>query len=173
MTGNISLLVLPIVLLAAPLVLSIAAKQKVRVKQKLRRIFQISLTLILFLSFLNWESLSQSGRNSFQLALTARNPFLWLFLAVNTIQIITLQTKSRKADVMAVILNALNTFIFFISAITISNTLGKQIVSPAIITTAMTVLVNNVLGLALINKDPKILQKYQFPKGSSRKTKQK
>ncbi|MDP2632880.1 MAG: hypothetical protein Q8P25_04150, partial [Candidatus Curtissbacteria bacterium] len=48
----------------------------------------------------------------------------------------------------------------------ISNALGKSIVSPAVITCALTVLINNVLGLALVNRDANLLGKYPLSQAS-------
>lgn len=162
MNANFGLLILPIIILVSPIVLTIAANQKKEIKQNIRRIFQISLLFVLSLSFLNWETMRGGDRNAIQLAKDFQNIYLWIFLIINLVQIIVLQKSSRREDLLASILNITNTFFFFAATITISNKLGKSIVSPAVITAAMMVLINNVLGLVLANKDPKLLEKYPF-----------
>lgn len=162
MTANFTLLIIPVVILVAPIILTVASKQQKSAKQKLRIVFQVSLTIILALSFLNWETQSPGGRNAFMLATSFQNIFLWLFLASTFLQIALLSFKKYQFDLMATVAGLVSTFLFFAAAITISNTLGRSIVSPALITTAMIVIVNNVLGLALVNRDSNLLAKYPF-----------
>ena len=166
MTGSFTLLILPVIVLISPIILSLAARQEKKVKQKLRYIFQISLVIIAGLAFLNWETQSPGGRNAFALASDFKSIFLWLFLGITFGQIIILHLKTYKFDVLATIGNVFATFIFFASAITISNALGQSLVSPAIITVAMTVLINNVIGLVLVNKDPNLLSKFPLSQES-------
>ena len=166
MTGSFTLLILPVIVLISPIILSLAARQEKKVKQKLRYIFQISLVIILGLAFLNWETQNPGGRNAFALASDFKSIFLWLFLGITFGQIIILHLKTYKFDVLATIGNVFATFIFFASAITISNALGQSLVSPAIITVAMTVLINNVIGLVLVNKDPNLLSKFPLSQES-------
>ena len=166
MTGSFTLLILPVIVLISPIILSLAARQEKKVKQKLRYIFQISLVIILGLAFLNWETQNPGGRNAFALASDFKSIFLWLFLEITFGQIIILHLKTYKFDVLATIGNVFATFIFFASAITISNALGQSLVSPAIITVAMTVLINNVIGLVLVNKDPNLLSKFPLSQES-------
>lgn len=160
MTGSFAFLVLPITVLVSPLILSITSKQSPALKQRLRYIYQISLVLILALAFFNWETFETGGRNAFALASDLKNVFLYLFLAITFIQTALLLAKKYSFDKISAAANFINTFVFFAAAITISNNLGRQIVSPAIITVAMMVLVNNVIGLVLVNKDRRLLSKY-------------
>lgn len=162
MTANFTLLIIPAVILVAPIVLTIASKQQKSSKQKLRIVFQISLTIILALSFLNWETQSPGGRNAFMLATSFQNIFLWLFLTITFLGIILLSFKKYLFDLLATVASVISTFLFFAAAITISNAIGRSIVSPALITSAMIVLINNVLGLALVNRDSNLLAKYPF-----------
>ena len=172
MTGSFTLLILPVIVLISPIILSLAARQEKKVKQKLRYIFQISLVIIAGLAFLNWETQNPGGRNAFALASDFKSIFLWLFLGITFSQIIILHLKTYKFDVLATIGNVFATFIFFASAITISNALGQSLVSPAIITVAMTVLINNVIGLVLVNKDPNLLSKFPLSQESVNYAKQ-
>ena len=162
MTGSFALLVLPVTILISPIILSLASKQESKVKQKLRYVFQISLVIIIALAFFNWETQMSGGRNAYLLALDFKSIFLWLFIAVTFGQLILLQFKNYKFDLLTAIANIFATFLFFASAISISNTIGQSLVSPAIITVAMTALINNVLGLVLINKDPTLLAKFPW-----------
>ena len=162
MTGSFALLILPLTILISPMVLSLASKQESEIKQKLRYVFQISLLIIIALAFLNWETQGAGGRNAYSLALDFKSVFLWLFIAVTFVQLALLQLKNYKYDLLAAIANIFATFLFFASAISISNTIGQSLVSPAIITVAMTALINNVLGLVLINKDPTLLAKFPW-----------
>ena len=162
MTGFFALLILPVTILISPIVLSLASKQESKVKQKLRYVFQISLAIIIALALLNWETQGAGGRNAYSLALDFKSVFLWLFIAVTFVQLALLQLKNYKYDLLAAIANIFATFLFFASAISISNTIGQSLVSPAIITVAMTTLINNVLGLVLINKDPTLLAKFPW-----------
>ena len=164
MTGSFALLILPVTILISPIILSLASKQESKVKQKLRYVFQISLVIIIALAFFNWETQGPGGRNAYLLASDFKSVFLWLFIAVTFVQLILLQFRKYKFDLATTIANLVATFLFFASAITISNTIGKSLVSPAIITTAMTVLINNVLGLTLINKDPNLITNFPWSK---------
>jgi len=166
MTANFSLLIVPVVILIAPLVLIIASRQNKSAKQKLRTVFQISLGAIIALSFLNWETQNPGGRNAFMFAVSFQNIFLWLFLASTFLQIALLSFKKYQFDLMVTVTGLVSTFLFFAATITISNAISRSIVSPALITTAMIVIVNNVLGLALVNRDSNLLAKYAFSKES-------
>ena len=166
MTGSFTLLILPVIVLISPIILSLAARQEKKVKQKLRYIFQISLVIIAGLAFLNWETQSPGGRNAFALASDFKSIFLWLFLEITFGQIIILHLKTYKFDVLAMVGNVFATFLFFATAITISNAIGQSLVSPAVITTALTVLANNVIGLVLVNKDPNLLSKFPLSQES-------
>ena len=166
MTGSFALLILPVTVLISPIILSLASKQEAETKQKLRYVFQISLAIIIALAFLNWETQNPGGRNAFALSSDFKSVFLWLFIAVTFGQLILLQLKNYKYDLGTAIANIFATFLFFASAISISNAIGQSLVSPAIITTALTVLVNNVLGLSLINKNPNLLSKFPLSRES-------
>src|SRR3989344_869055 len=166
MTGSFTLLILPVIVLISPIILSLAARQEKKVKQKLRYIFQISLVIIAGLAFLNWETQEPGGRNAFALSSDFQSIFFWLFLGITFGQIIILHLKTYKFDVLATIGNVFATFLFFASAISISNAIGQSLVSAAVITTALTVLVNNVIGLVLVNKDPNLLSKFPLSQES-------
>ena len=171
MTGSFALLVLPVTVLISPIILSLASKQEAETKQKLRYVFQISLAIIIALAFLNWETQNPGGRNAFALSSDFKSVFLWLFIAVTFGQLILLQLKNYKYDLGTAIANIFATFLFFASAISISNA-GQSLVSPAVITTALTVLVNNVIGLVLVNKDPNLLSKFPLSQESVNYAKQ-
>ena len=113
MTGSFTLLILPVIVLISPIILSLAARQEKKVKQKLRYIFQISLVIIAGLAFLNWETQNPGGRNAFALASDFKSIFLWLFLGITFSQIIILHLKTYKFDVLATIGNVFATFLFF------------------------------------------------------------
>ena len=166
MTGSFTLLILPVIVLISPIILSLAARQEKKVKQKLRYIFQISLVIIAGLAFLNWETQNPGGRNAFALASDFKSIFLWLFLGITFGQIIILHLKTYKFDVLATVGNVFATFLFFAAVITISNAIGQSLVSPAVITTVLTVLANNVIGLVLVNKDPNLLSKFPLSQES-------
>jgi len=159
-------LILPFIILISPIILSLAARQEKEVKQKLRHVFQISLVIIAGLAFLNWETQSPGGRNAFALASDFKSIFLWLFLGITFGQIIILHLKTYKFDVLATVGNVFTTFLFFAAAITISNAIGQSLVSPAVITTVLTVLANNVIGFVLVNKDPNLLSKFPLSQES-------
>jgi len=122
--------------------------------------------IIAGLAFLNWETQSPGGRNAFALASDFKSIFLWLFLGITFGQIIILHLKTYKFDVLATVGNVFTTFLFFAAAITISNAIGQSLVSPAVITTVLTVLANNVIGFVLVNKDPNLLSKFPLSQES-------
>ena len=164
MDTGFSLLILPVILLIAPIVLSIASRQDSAAKQMLRYVLQISLATVLALGLLNWETQTEGGRSAYMLALDFQSIYLLAFIGLSLFLIISLQIKSYKFDLIAAVGNILITILFFAAAITISGELGKPIISPAIITAALMVLVNNVLVLALVNRDKNLVSKYPFSK---------
>ncbi len=155
--------ILPVTLLLAPFILKVAVKQDKKIKSVLRSVVWITiLSLQLLLGFFNWERFNEIERSGFELSLTYYNSFLWLFFLLTIIQIILLLTKRRVFDITSLILNAINVFVFFFSVITISRIVGYQIVSLWSIVAIFLVLIGNVVGLMLVNKDSKLLSNYPW-----------
>lgn len=155
----------PIILLAvfliSPIVLLIASKQGKVVKRNLKIGFLILLLLELVFGLFNWESFSEPGRSGFTLSITYPTSFLGLFFIVALVQVILLFIPKRPAHIIAVCLNFVNTVLFFVGAILVSNTIGKQIFSLWSIGAVFAVLIGNVVGLMFLNKDRKLLSKFQ------------
>lgn len=148
------------VLLISPFVLKLASSQKKEIKRQLRIIFLILLSYQILSGLLNWETFQGSGRSGFELALAYPNSYLWLFFAVAIVQAIILSLKKQTLYTLATVANFANTVIFFAAMIRVSNLLGQQIVSLASIGAIFAVLIGNVVGLVLINKDRNLLAKY-------------
>lgn len=148
------------VLLLSPFILKIATSQNKKTKYNLRIILLVLLGLQLLAGFLNWEVLKGFGRSGFELSLTFPSSYLWLFFAISFIQFLLLVIKKPALDITSVILNFINTAIFFAGMIMLSNLLGRQVVSFASISTIFAVLIGNVAGLMLINKDNNLFKKY-------------
>lgn len=146
-------LILVVVLLISPFTLHLAASQKKKTKQSLRVLFLILLSLELILGFFNWETFKGSGKTGFELALGYTGSYLWLFFITALIQMMLLLLKKSILDTITVVLNFINTILFFAAMIILSNLLGKQVVSLVSIGVIFAVLIGNVVGLILVNKD--------------------
>ncbi|MDO8573511.1 MAG: hypothetical protein Q7R77_02045 [Candidatus Daviesbacteria bacterium] len=133
-------IILVAVLIISPFVLRLASKQGKDIKRNLRYLFILMLSAQIFLGFL-------SGLN------------LGIFLVITAAQIVLL-ILNRKFYTLVVILNFINTVVFFYSMIRLGQTTGIQDTSFTSIGTAFIVLIENVVGLILINKDKNLLKKY-------------
>lgn len=152
--------ILPAIFLISPFVLALASRQDKKTKHILKTAFQFLLLLQVLAGFLNWETFEGAGRSGFGLALAYPQSFLWLFFLISAGQFFLLFFPKLFVQTTMVVLNFLNSIIFFISMITISNLVGKQTISIISIAVAFLVLIGNVVGLSLINRDPKLLAKF-------------
>lgn len=134
------LIILVAVLVISPVVLKLASKQGKDTKQSLKYLLILMLSAQIFLGFFG-------GLN------------LGIFLAITITQIILL-IINQKFYSLAVVLNFINTFIFFYGMIRLGQVTGIQDTSFASIGTVFIVLIGNVVGLILINKDKNLLKKY-------------
>lgn len=148
------------VLLISPFVLKIASSQNKKTKYNLRVIFLALLTSQLLSGLLNWETFSGPGRSGFEFALAYPSSYLWLFFVISFVQLLFLIIKKSNLDTVSVVVNFINTIVFFAGMIILSNILGKQTVSLTSIGVIFLVLIGNVVGLMLINKDSRLLRKY-------------
>ena len=160
--GNLPILILPLTLILSPFILILASRQDKSTKSKIRLILLAFLILELLLGFLNWESLAKEGRSGYQLALSYRWSFLFLFFVLTLFQAIILTFGRRFLDILATIVNFANTIVLFIALILLSNILGYQAVSWANLGTIFLVLFANIAGLVLINKDSNLLSKFPW-----------
>ena len=161
--GNYSYLaILVAVLLISPFVIGLAMRQDKKTKQNLKSAFLAFLFLQLILGFFNWETFSGAGRSGYALATQYPGSFLWLFFLITSVQIILLLIPKRVAYVSAVVLNFVNTVIFFASVILVSGLVGRQIVSYFNIAAVFAVLIGNVVGLVFINEDKNLIAKFPW-----------
>lgn len=126
-------LILIAVLIISPFAISLAEKQDKKTKSRLKHIFLFLLLTQIALAIYNWR-------------------LLLLFLAISLLQFILLLKKPSQT---VVVLNFINTFVLFITMIR----LGRPIDSLnnlAAIAAAFVVLINNVLGLLLVNKEKQL-----------------
>lgn len=137
--------ILAAVLLISPFIIRLASFQNKNTKDNLKTIFLSFLFLQLILSF--------------KIAFAYPQSFLGLFFAVTIVQIILL-FLNQKLYMLAVILNFINTIIFFAGMIKLGQVTGIQDTSFASIGTAFILLIGNVVGLIFINKDKNLLKKY-------------
>ncbi len=156
------LVILPVILLLSPLVLTVASKQDKSTKLKLRLSFVLLLSLQLLFSLFNWETMKGTGKSGLELAFAFPGSFLSLFFFITLAQIALVTFRKSQTDLIAVILNFINSILIFTSLIIISKLLGRQIVSLASIAEVFLVLTGNIVGLALINKDKNLLSKYRW-----------
>ena len=127
------IIILTVILIISPFVLKLASNQGKKTKQSLKFYFVLLLLTQILLVFLGGLS-------------------LWIFLTITVIQIVLL-VLNQKFYTLAVILNFINTFVFFYGMIRLGQITGIQDTSLASIGTAFVVLTGNVLGLKFINKD--------------------
>lgn len=131
MTTYILILIATITI--SPFVIILAQKQDKKTKSRLKNIFLLVLVAQIILSLLNWRPLS-------------------LFLFISLIQILLL-TRKTQAQIPVVLLNFINTFVFWAIMIRLDQ---KSISDPsnlAGIAIAFIVLIGNLIGLLLINKE--------------------
>lgn len=155
------LIIIVVVLITSPFILKLAQSQKKEAKRKLKLALLVIITAQLNIGLLNWENFT-IGRSGFELSLTYPNSFLGLFFTVSLIQIILLAV-SKSFNTTVVVLNFINTILLFICMIRLSSILEFQAASFASISVSFLVLVGNVVGLSLINKDKNLLKKYFRP----------
>lgn len=155
-------IILVFVLLLSPFVLKLASKQDKKSKFRLKVVFISILIFQLISGFFNWENFSR-GRSGIELALTYPNSLLGLFFIISAVQILVLLI-SKSFNTPVVVLNFINSILFFAGLIRLSSILGFQAVSLASIGAVFLVLLGNVLGLVWINKDKNLLKKYPFIK---------
>src|SRR3990167_994931 len=118
--------------------------------------------LTLLLGFLNWEKFTTTGRSGFDLALAFPQTFLWVFFLILFLQAVFLTSRHPSLGNLTVVLNFVNTVIFFVSQITLGSVAGKQLVSWGSILAAFLILVANIVGLIYINKDKNMLAKFPY-----------
>lgn len=157
------LIILIVVLITSPFVLKLAQSQKKEDKRNLKNLFLLILIFQVISGFLNWENFSV-GRSGFELSLTYPNSFLGLFFIISLLQIILLLTLKSFSS-LVIVLNFINTVILFFGMIRLGQITGIQAVSWANVGAAFAVLLGNVIGLAFVNKDNKLLKKYYCQKG--------
>lgn len=148
------------ILLVSPFILKIASSQNKKGKDNLRIIFLSLLAVQVISGLFNWETFQGTGKSGLELALAYPNSYLWIFFAVSVVQFLLLTTKKPIFYTVSVVLNFVNTIMFFAGMIILSNILGKQIVSFVSIGVIFVVLIGNVVGLTLINKDRNLFKKY-------------
>lgn len=134
------LIILAVVLIASPFVLKLASNQGKKTRHGLKSVFIFLILAQILLGF-------SSGLN------------LGTFLAISIAQIILL-ILNQKFSTLVVILNFINTVVFFYEKIRLGQTTGVQDTSLASISTAFILLIGNVVGLIFINKDKNLLKKY-------------
>ena len=156
------IIVLAAVIIITPFALRIASKQDKDAKNKLRAVFQVLLLGELLSGFFNWETFTGAGRSGYALALAYPASLFWLFFALAAGQIILLISNKTAARAIAVILGFVNSVLFFVGTISVSNTSGRQAVGYAGVAAIFLVLIGNVVGLLLANKDKTLLAKWPY-----------
>ncbi len=151
-----------VTILISPFVLILAAKQDKKTKNYLKLSWIVLLALQTFLGFLNWENFT-IGRSGIELSLTYPNSLLGLFFVISILQIFFLLVN-KSFNTLVVALNFANTILIFAGMIRLSGILGYQALSFASIGAVFLVLIENIIGLAFINKDKNLLKKYPFLK---------
>ena len=157
-----SWIILPAVILLGGLVLSWAARQDKKAKNRFRQIFLALILGSLISGFFNWETFTGYGRSGFALSWQYPQSLLFIFFFVALIGFILLLLRRNWADVVAVVLSVANTVVFFASLMRLASTIGFQPFSYANVAALFAVLIGNVIGLMLINKDKNLLAKFPW-----------
>lgn len=117
----------------SPLALILAQKQDQKTKSLLKSTFIFLLLSQIIFSLADWKALA-------------------IFLAITLIQLVLLFKKPSTAP-FVVLLNFINTGLFFLIMINTEKTLGPQPVNLAAIAAVFALLINNVIGLLFINRE--------------------
>lgn len=131
-------IILAVVLLVSPFVLRFASNQRKETKQQLRFILLGLLFAQLILGFFAGVK---------------------FFLAISFIQILLL-IIGKSFNTLVIVLNFVNSVVIFAEMINMSKQAGYQIFSLPAIGAVFLVLIGNILGLVLINRDKNLLNKY-------------
>jgi len=151
--------ILVVVALLSPFLISTASKQGKKHKNRLLHFCLLILTAQILLGLLNWETFEGPGRTGFGLAQAFPNSLLWTFFTISAAQIALLLSGKPGLTTVAVVLNFCNSILFFMGMIRISDSLGTQIFSIPAVACTFLVLIGNIAGLTLINKDRKLISK--------------
>jgi len=158
LSQNPLILVAILTILLSPVILKLASNQNKKAKHNLKTLFILVLSAQILLGFLNWENFT-AGRSGFELSLAYPDSFLGLFFIISLLQI-TLLLLNKSFNTTVAVLNFINSVLIFAGMIRLSNSLSFQAVSLSSIGTIFLVLIGNVIGLILINKDKNLLKKY-------------
>lgn len=126
-------IILIAVLIISPFAIGLAEKQDKRTKSRLKNIFLFLLLAQIALASYNWQ-------------------LLLLFLAISLLQFVLFLKKPSQT---VVVINFINTLVLFITMARLDRPIGN-LNNLAAIAAAFVVLINNVLGLLLINREKKL-----------------
>jgi len=129
-------LILVAVSILSPFAITLAQKQDKKTKSRLKHIFLLLLIGQVSLGLLNWNA-------------------LWLFLIISLLQIFLLIRKT-PAETPIVVLNFINTFVFFLTMIRLDQRQISDSTNLTGIAIVFVILIGNVIGLLLINKEKKL-----------------
>lgn len=150
------------VLILTPLTLNLASKQDKQIKSGLRRVFVLLLFLVLVTGLFNWETFSGPGRSGYPLAIAYPSSLVGLVFIITVFQLFLVVLGKRASNLLAVIFNFVNSVVIMAALIRVSNMAGRQLVSWVSITAVFAVLVNNVVGLLWLNRDPQLMSKWPW-----------
>lgn len=157
------LIILIAVLFISPFVLKLASNQKKETKQQLKWILLFILSAQILLGFLKWTKTGIFLRSGFEIANSFPGSLLVLFFIISALQILLILLNTERTNLLAAILNFINTVLIFVAMIRLSNILGYQVVNIAPVSTVFLVLIGNIFALVFINKDKNLLKKYFRP----------
>lgn len=126
-------LILIATLIISPFAIGLAQKQNKRTKSRLKNIFLLLLVAQITLGMLNWKTLS-------------------LFLIISLVQIFLL-TRKTPAQTPVVLLNFINIFVFWAIMIRLGQRPISDPINLAGIAIAFIILIGNIVGLLLINRE--------------------
>lgn len=155
-------IILPALILLGGLVIGLAARQDKKAKDRFRQIFLALVLGTLVSGFFDWETFTGQGRSGFALSWQYLQSFLLIFFFVAFLQFVLLLLRRYFADVIAIVLSVVNTVMFFVSLMRLAGTLGFQPFSYANVVALFAVLIGNVVGLMLVNKDKNLLAKFPW-----------
>lgn len=140
-------LILAAILIISPFAIGLAQKQDKGTKSRLKNIFLLILVSQLILGLLSWKALS-------------------LFLLISLIQIFLL-TRKISHQTPVVLLSFINTLVFWTTMIRLDQNQISNSTNLVGIAIAFIILLGNVIGLLLINRDKRLM----LPKPISRRGK--
>ena len=146
------------VLILSPFAIAAATRTDKKTKQILRFSLFVLLVIQIVTGFFNWESSATTNRSGIALAAAYPSSLLGLFFIIPFFQAGLLLLRKHWALVTTVVLNFVNTVVFFIGVVSLEKIRGIEVFSYFALGAIFAVLVGNVVALLLVNRDKNLAQ---------------